>query len=429
MLKINRLLITIVLIFMGLPLAAQNNTNSPYTRFGYGDLGDRSFGAGRAMGGVGYGLRSPKQINPMNPASYSCMDSLTFLFDFGVAGQLSWFDDGNSRQHDINGNLEYIALQFPVHRRIALSVGLLPYSYVGYQFGTVRNEAGVTFTESYEGSGGLNDLYGGISIDLWKKRLAVGANFGFLFGNITHEQVVLMSSEGTGAYNTSRSQELRIRDIKMDFGIQYTHPFSRTESVTLGFVFSPKNSLNADSYQLTQSYTSSGSDSEIIQSDTIRNRAFGLPNSYGVGLSYVKQNKLTLAVDFFFFFWGKMLYFGERDNFKNRYRVAAGVEYIPDYMRNSYFGRIRYRAGVHYGNSYLRMNRTDANPSGDSYNEIGASIGFGFPLIDNRSLLNISLEYMKKKPEVRTNMIDEQYFRFTVNYTFNEMWFMRRKIN
>ena len=33
---------------MLLPLMAQNNTNSPYTRFGYGDLGERSFGAGRA---------------------------------------------------------------------------------------------------------------------------------------------------------------------------------------------------------------------------------------------------------------------------------------------------------------------------------------------------------------------------------------------
>ena len=54
----------------------------------------------------------------MNPASYSCMDSLTFLFDFGVAGQLSWFDDGNARQNDINGNVEYIAMQFPIHRRI-----------------------------------------------------------------------------------------------------------------------------------------------------------------------------------------------------------------------------------------------------------------------------------------------------------------------
>ena len=352
---------------MLLPLMAQNNTNSPYTRFGYGDLGERSFGAGRAMGGVGYGLRSPKQINPMNPASYSCMDSLTFLFDFGVAGQLSWFDDGNARQNDINGNVEYIAMQFPIHRRIALSFGLLPYSYVGYKFGALRNDEGVTFTETYNGSGDLSDFYGGVSIDIWKKRLAVGANFGFLFGNIKHEQVVIMSGEGTGAYNTNRNQELRVRDLKMDFGLQYTHPLSKTESVTLGLVFSPKKSLHAKSYQLTQSYTSSGSDGEVLQSDTISGKAFALPNSYGVGLSY--------------------------------------------------------------GNSYLRMNRTDANPSGDGYNEIGASLGLGLPLIDNRSLINISFEYVKKKPEVKMNMIDEQYFRFTVNYTFNEAWFMKFKVD
>ena len=76
MLKINKVVIISFLIFTQLPLWAQNNTNSPYTRFGYGELADRSFGAGRAMGGVGYGLRSSKQINPLNPASYSCMDSL-----------------------------------------------------------------------------------------------------------------------------------------------------------------------------------------------------------------------------------------------------------------------------------------------------------------------------------------------------------------
>ena len=78
------------------------------------------------MGGVGFGLRSSKQINPMNPASYSCMDSLTFLFDFGASGQLSWFDDGVNKQHNINGNVEYIAMQFPIHKRIAMSVGILP---------------------------------------------------------------------------------------------------------------------------------------------------------------------------------------------------------------------------------------------------------------------------------------------------------------
>ena len=102
MLKINKVVIISFLIFTQLPLWAQNNTNSPYTRFGYGELADRSFGAGRAMGGVGYGLRSSKQINPLNPASYSCMDSLTFLFDFGASGQVSWFYDGTNKQRQMN---------------------------------------------------------------------------------------------------------------------------------------------------------------------------------------------------------------------------------------------------------------------------------------------------------------------------------------
>lgn len=42
-------------------------------------LADRSFGAGRAMGGIGYGLRSSKQINPLNPASYTSIDSMMLI--------------------------------------------------------------------------------------------------------------------------------------------------------------------------------------------------------------------------------------------------------------------------------------------------------------------------------------------------------------
>ena len=49
-----------------------------------------------------------------------------------------------------------------------------------------------------------------------------------------------------------------------------------------------------------------------------------------------------------------------------------------------------------------------------------------------RCITNISLfvpyEYVKIRPELRT-MIDEQYFRFTVNYTFNELWFFKRKVD
>lgn len=427
MLKINKLLIASILIFTQLSLAAQNNTNSPYTRFGYGELADRSFGAGRAMGGIGFGLRSPKQINPMNPASYSCMDSLTFLFDFGASAQLSWFDDGFNKQNNVNGNVEYIAMQFPIHKRIAMSVGLLPYSYVGYSFGAQRTSSdGLNYVESFSGSGGLNDLYVGLSIDVWKKRLSVGANVGYLFGNINHVQ---NSAVGSGSiYNASRNQNLEVRDIKLDFGVQYTHPLSKKENITVGVVFSPKNRLNSTYINTAIKYNSQGS-TEVITADTLKNEAYDIPNSFGFGASYVKTDKLTLAADVLYETWGDARYFSAENNFKDRVRVAAGGEFIPNIQSRNFLSRIRYRAGAHYSNSYLLINNNEEDPAykGNGYNEYGVSVGMGLPLIDNRSLVNISFEYTKIKPG-GVNMIDEQYLRFTVNYTFNELWFWKKKV-
>lgn len=427
MLKINRsLLLVTVFIFTQLSLMAQNNTSSPYTRFGYGDLGDRSFGAGRAMGGVGYGLRSSKQINPMNPASYSCMDSLTFLFDFGVAGQVSWFKDDNRGKRLLNGNVEYVAMQFPVHRRIAVSLGLLPFSHVGYEFGKAHYEEGYNFVESYDGHGGFSEFYGGVSVDVWKKRLAVGVNIGYIFGHIYHTQFVDMSS--TGGYSTSRAQEMKAKDVVMDFGVQYTHPISKTEKLVFGMTYSPKRNMHTDAFNYVETLHATGSVNEVLSSDTISGKDFGLANKIGIGASYVKRDKLTLAADFSFEDWNRMKYFGEKDHFNNRYRLALGVEYTPNPLNKMYFNKVQYRAGFHFGNSYLRVNQNEMNPKGDSYNEIGASVGFGFPLVDARSFINVSFEYMKKMPDVKVNMIDEQYFRFTLNYTFNELWFFKNKL-
>ena len=172
---------------------------------------------------------------------------------------------------------------------------------------------------------------------------------------------------------------------------------------------------------------SSGS-AEVVASDTTKSLAFDIPNSIGFGASYVKKDKLTLAADVLYETWDKASYSGSKDSFKDRVRVAAGGEIIPNYQNRNFFSRVRYRAGAHYSNSYLMINNTeDAAYKGNGYNEYGVSVGFGLPLIDNRSLLNISFEYNKIKPGGK-NMIDEQYFRFTINYTFNEMWFWKKKI-
>ena len=93
---------------------SQNNTNSPYTRFGYGDITDSNSGEQRAMGGLSIGTRSKYGINTVNPASYSVVDSMTFMFDVGVSALVSRFSDSNTTNNKMNSNLEYITMQFPL---------------------------------------------------------------------------------------------------------------------------------------------------------------------------------------------------------------------------------------------------------------------------------------------------------------------------
>ncbi|MCC8144261.1 MAG: hypothetical protein LUD02_15365 [Tannerellaceae bacterium] len=319
-------------------------------------------------------------------------------------------------------------MQFPIHRRIALSIGMLPYSHVGYKFREgVYTDSILTGSSLYTGSGGLNDLYEGVSIDIWKKRLAIGANIGYFFGTIEH--VGTHATIGTGSYFIYNSQKIEVRDMKFDFGLQYTHPLSQRKSLTLGLAYSPRNTLNTTAYDRSQTQTSDIANVGIVsvlKSDTIKGNGFDIPATYGVGISYTNLEKLTLTADFLYEKWSDVEYFEKKGDFNDRKRVTTGVEYTPNYQHKSFLKRMKYRGGLNYSNSYLRIE--DGNGKGYGYKEYGASIGFGLPLIDNRSSLNLSFEYVKVKPETKW-MVDEQYFRFTVNYAFNEFWFFKRKVD
>jgi len=233
------------------------------------------------------------------------------------------------------------------------------------------------------------------------------------FGNITHERNLSFGS-GSEAYSVYRKQRVDVKDIKLDLGLQYTHPIGLKESLNFGLVYSPSNKLNATSYDIE-------SLNNVTEADTITGLGFDIPDSYGFGVTYVKNNKLTLGADFLYQTWDKAKFFDETSQFKNRMRLALGGEYIPGFAEKSFLKRVSYRGGIHYSNSYL-------NISGNSYKEYGASVGFGLPLVDGRSIINLSFEYVKIKPEIST-MIDEQYLRFTVNYTFNERWFFKWKLD
>lgn len=88
---INRLRKTVLLVTMLLPLLvlAQNQTTSPYSFFGIGDVNDqvniRTFG----MGGANLAVRSNMYINFSNPASYTGIDSLSFVAGVGIQSTMA----------------------------------------------------------------------------------------------------------------------------------------------------------------------------------------------------------------------------------------------------------------------------------------------------------------------------------------------------
>ena len=173
--KIAKIIVAFALLTITAAASAQNGVMTPYSSFGYGILSDHATSSQRAMGGVGYAMNSGRQINVMNPASYAAIDTLTFLFDMGidvtVLNQSETIDETTRRETNFGGGLDYVTMQFPLGRYMGASVGVVPYSSVGYSFGSeIAN--GV---DSRQGSGSINELYVGVAGRPFKG-FSIGAN-------------------------------------------------------------------------------------------------------------------------------------------------------------------------------------------------------------------------------------------------------------
>jgi hypothetical protein len=399
---------------------AQNNTNSPYTRYGYGSLADKAFAAQRAMGGIGYGVRSPYMINPMNPASYSGIDSLTFMFDLGATAQFTWFDEGGKKERKLNGNLEYIGLQFPLMKKMGLGVGLEPVSYVGYHFAItdkLQLDDGYTRQEK-RGTGGLSKVYGSLSYDLFN-RLSAGVKVAYLYGDIIRSKLEYPSDPTRNVI--ARTDTLRTTGLTYDFGLQYHQPAGKNKTLVVGLVYSPKTRIHGGIREGTLNLNSAGA---IITSGnySTTDSVFELPESYGLGFTFNKLYHYTFGADVLFQRWAGAKFYDQTDALNNRLKINLGGEYIPNLMTNKYYNRIRYRAGLSYTNSYIKIKESNTG-----YKEYGASVGFGLPMVDRRSFVNLAFEYTLIQPEIKA-YLKEQYFKLTLSYTFNELWFFKQKL-
>lgn len=114
-----RYLSAVVAVAMSCEFAyAQSGTNSPYSQYGLGVLSDQAAGFNRGMNGLGLGFHEHNQINFSNPASYSSLDSLTFIFDAGVSGQITSFKEGGNKKNAQNADFEYVVAGFRAFKHL-----------------------------------------------------------------------------------------------------------------------------------------------------------------------------------------------------------------------------------------------------------------------------------------------------------------------
>ena len=409
-----------------------SGTNSPYSQFGLGELADQTSGFNRGMNGLGLAFREHNQVNQLNPASYSAIDSLSFIFDVGVSGQLTNFKEGSKKINARNADFDYIVAGFRAFRHVGVSIGLIPFSNVGYKYsskGNANTDKSVTYTNTYRGSGGFHQVYLGVGWEILKN-FSLGANVSYFWGN--YERAI------TNEYNVSTVNTLRkyytasVNNYKLDFGAQYTLPLSKKDRLTVGLTFSPGHKLNEDPECKVISVNSS---TGVTDTTTfVADNALELPTMIGAGLQFNHNNQLKLGIDYQQQRWSKTgfpvyatkndigSYAVSDDYFKDRHKLTFGGEYCQNEYGRSFMSRLRYRFGASYTTPYLKINGQDGPK------EISVSAGFGIPIINsinNRSFLNISAQWVNQKA---SNLIEANTFRINIGITFNERWFAKWKV-
>ena len=184
----NKHFFILIFLFIGANISAQNQLNSPYSRFGIGDLQSNVLSEYAAMGGTSIASNNAKIVNPYNPASYTSFKPNSFIFSTGGMHQTTNMLTTDLEQTTNYTSFSHLILGFPITKKIGASIGMLPYSRVGYVLENsefINNIGKVDYT--YNGDGGLNMLYFGGAYQVMDN-LSVGANANYLFGGLNQKK-------------------------------------------------------------------------------------------------------------------------------------------------------------------------------------------------------------------------------------------------
>lgn len=391
---------------------AQQGTASPYSFYGIGDSRFKGTLEFRSMAGVAVEQDSI-HLNIDNPASYASLGQTTFSVG-GSFGTSTLKTDKESSKAQ-RATFDYLALGIPMGK-FGAAIGLVPLSSVGYKI--VDDNSAVTdgVNSQFEGKGGVNKVFFGLGYKImpnWN----IGADMQYNFGKITTQSVEGISNVQSFSTETNLSE---LSGVNFNIGTMYQTKITKELNVYTSLNYTFGSTLNSTNTRVI-----------VVSSDPdpyfpdVKDTKLKLPNklTFGAGIGHAR--KWLVGTTLAFQGDGEYAnYYNSADNvrYEKYSKYAVGGYYIPNYTSfTSYFSRVTYRAGFKYEKLGLIVNN-------ESINDVGLTVGAGFPITGSFSNVNVGLEF-GKKGTTAAGLIQENYFNMNVSFSFNDRWFVKRKID
>ncbi|QBQ40049.1 hypothetical protein [Sphingobacterium psychroaquaticum] len=427
----SQLLLGLSLLSVQQAYAQKSTSHSPYSQFGLGQMREDLLPQTRAMGGVSTGVRylnGLPTLNLSNPASYSAMNRT--IMEAGLYGNLTQLSKNESSDNTADFAFSHIAIGIPLNKFGGLAFGLLPFSDVGYSATSTQSIDTLNYRTLIEGQGGVNKAFLGYGVSPIKG-LSIGANVGFLFGNL-YDITKVEFPNALGAYQTQQKTTRNIRGASFDYGVQYSKSLGRKYNLTVGYSGSLDNQITAKTNRMvTISEPSFEEDYEAPPLDTtsiyqVGNRKLNLPLKHNFGVTLSKGYNWMVGADFKYADWSKYQVRDGENKLGKSYGFAVGGQIKPDPTSVRYLNQVDYRLGFRY-------NQTPVVFRNQQINDMAVTIGLGLPLPESNfgrtfSQVNISAEF-GQQGTLKNNLVRERYININLGFTINDSWFIRRSLD
>jgi hypothetical protein len=448
-----RIAFSVILIACCFPAFSQDN--SPYSRYGLGDMVPSTNVNSRGMGSFSAAYNEILSINFNNPASYGSFQTLKELtakkiakgraiLDIGLNFENRTLREPNNTESFSASNalFSHVQVGIPLRPNLGLSFGLRPISRVSYKMakleGLTDPNTGLPIDSaitSNEGDGGSYLA----SVGIGKKfnfnttsSLSIGINGGYLFGKQDYSTRRSIFNDSLSYTSGNFQTKTTYGNLYYNAGVQYQVKLNNELFLTVGAFGNWEQKLNASRDVIRETYFFDESSGNVrLDSVTEQKNSKGdivYPASYTAGFVLekfvtAKEAGWLIGVDYVQSKWGNYSAYGQSDPaVRDKWELRAGVQLRP-VPKENYFSNVAYRAGAFFGPDYIYINK--------KLPVFGASFGLGLPIRNfNRqneqyTILNLAFEFIKRGNN--DNVLKENLFRLSAGFSLSDLWFTKRR--